>query len=156
MACAGWSDGTCGGSDLLDPQVAWGCYGMLIFGADGLAIGDGEANTADIIADCAYAGIAARIAGDSSLGGQDDWFLPSRGELNALCKWAFNDNRNEVCNNNGDGGRVLTNGGFHPGAYQSSSEISMDSMWGQGFNNGNYIGDLKRLPGNLVRPVRAF
>ena len=52
VACVGWSDGICGGSDLADPGVPWGCSGTEISGADGDAIGTGETNTEDIIVGC--------------------------------------------------------------------------------------------------------
>ena len=61
-ACIGWSDGTCGGTDQVDPQTQWGCYEAILDGADGTAIGTGRQNTADILAGCAEAGIAAKLA----------------------------------------------------------------------------------------------
>ena len=73
-ACAGWSDGTCGGSDLTDPTAQWGCFGTLIAGADGTNIGTGEKNTTDIVTGCPTVGIAARRAKNLVLGGQSDWF----------------------------------------------------------------------------------
>ena len=91
VACAGWSDGVCGGDDLADPQAEWGCSETLIPGADGIAIGTGEQNTTDIANGCTDAGIAGKLAHDLTLGGQTEWFLPTQDELNALCKWAYND-----------------------------------------------------------------
>ena len=159
VACAGWSDGTCGGNDLTDPQAAWGCSGASITGAGGTAIGTGEQNTTDITAPvggCSTAGIAARIANEITLGGQDDWFLPSKDELNALCKWAFGDTVNAICNNGGSGGLSLTSvGGFSTFFYWSSSENGGNGAWSQRFLSGSQVGNGKSSSLD-ARPVRAF
>ena len=158
VACVGWSDGTCGGNDSTDLTAVWGCYGTLITGADGTAIGTGKQNTTDITAPvggCSTAGIAARLANEITLGGQDDWFLPSQDELNALCKWAFGDVVNTVCNNNGSGGLTLLGvGGFSTDRYWSSSQYGSNG-WYQRFSTG-FQGYSNPLNSHYVRPVRAF
>ena len=83
MACAGWSDGICGGSDLSDPLAIWGCKNSSI--STGVAIGTGETNTTAIVTGCSTSNIAARKASLLVLGGYDDWFLPSKLELNQIC-----------------------------------------------------------------------
>ena len=60
----------------------WGCSGTSI--TTDTAIGTGNANTVSIMAGCATAGIAARLCGDLSSGGYDDWYLPSRYEVETL------------------------------------------------------------------------
>jgi len=170
-ACAGWSDGECGGSDLTDPTIEWGCVETIITGADGTAIGIGEQNTADIVdlsTGCPDAGTAAKLADTLVLGGQDDWFLPSKDELNELCKWAFEDSDNAICNANGDDSLSMTRGAFFPGDYWASSEIDdpyatgdefigSDSAWTQSFDFG-YQGSYTKsgAGGDYVRPVRSF
>ena len=159
VACAGWSDEICGGNDVTDPTAAWGCSGAPITGAGGTAIGTGEQNTTDITAPvggCSTAGIAARIANEITLGGQDDWFLPSKDELNALCKWAFGDTVNAICNNGGSGGLSLTSvGGFSTFFYWSSSENGGNGAWSQRFLSGSQVGNGKSSSLD-ARPVRAF
>ena len=144
VACAGWSDGTCGGDDLTDPVAEWGCYATLISGADGTAIGTSEQNTIDITAvvgGCSTAGIAARLVNDLTLGGQTDWFLPSKDELNQLYT------------NLHSASTPL--GGFSTGLYWSSSENSDILAWSQTFSSGRQ-GGLFKSNTYYVRPVRAF
>lgn len=153
VACAGWQN-NCDGTSA-DPQVVWGCNGYSLTGADGTAIGTGQQNTADIVAECSTADIAADLAVDYSNNTLDDWFLPSRDEFNELCKWAFGDTVNEVCNSgDSSGGFLLTYGGFSIGDYWSSSEGG-DGAWIKSFNSGIQYDYYKLFP-YYVRPVRAF
>lgn len=62
----------------------WGCYDMVdVMGTDTL-IGKGKANTEAIIAACTTPGTAAKICYDLVLNGYDDWFLPSKQELELM------------------------------------------------------------------------
>jgi hypothetical protein len=83
MACAGWSDGICGGSNLSDPLLIWGCKNSSISTPNG--IGFGETNTTAIVNGCLTSNIAAKKASLLVLDGYDDWFLPSKLELNQMC-----------------------------------------------------------------------
>ncbi len=125
-------------TDLLT-GAEWGCYTKVITGADGLKLGTGNQNTIDIIAGCTIAGIAARICGDLVLDGYNDWYLPSKDELNKLYL-----NRESI-------------GGFTSGKenYWSSSEGTFDDAWIQNFNTGGQTNPRKdNIYG--VRPVRSF
>jgi hypothetical protein len=62
----------------------WGCYAIPIPGTYGTAIGTGAQNTVAIVSGCDSAGIAARICYDLVLNGYNDWYLPSKDELNKL------------------------------------------------------------------------
>jgi hypothetical protein len=156
VACAGWSDGTCDGNDMTDPTSVWGCNGTQITGTGGTLIGTGEQHTIEIVNGCVTSDFTAAERADALLlGGLDDWFLPSKDELNALCKWAFNDTVNAICNNFGSGSLSLTNGGFSTGKYWSSSVYDANFAWTQLFNGGWQIAFLKTNE-YYVRPVRAF
>ena len=65
-------------SDLSIAQ--WGCYGTAVTGTVA-GIGYGNANTVNIVAGCATAGIAARLCSDLVLNSYSDWYLPSINEL---------------------------------------------------------------------------
>jgi len=136
-ACIGWSDGTCGGTDQVDPQAQWGCYEFPIDGADGTAIGTGKQNTADILAGCGQAGIAAKLADVLVVGGKSDWFLPSQDELIQMNT------------------QKATIGGFGTVNYWSSSERYATESWVQDFRNGPQLG-ADKFGSQFVRPVRCF
>lgn len=118
--------------------ASWGCYGSIMPGADGMAIGTGNQNTIDIMAGCSTTGIAARLCGDLVLGGYSDWYLPSKDELNKLYI-----NR-------------ATIGGFGNFSYWSSSEDNSQGAWGQYFVNGIQSVDVKNDASRHVRAIRAF
>ena len=134
-ACAGWQN-NCDGATA-DPRAEWGCYGNSIPGADGLVIGTGEQNTADILAECLTVGIAADLADDYSHNTLDDWFLPSQDELNQMYI-----QRTAI-------------GGFSTDAYRSSSELADYDAWSRVFSCNVQNLNCKYFTG-YVRPVRAF
>ena len=133
-ACAGWRN-NCDGTTA-DPRAEWGCYGTLITGL-GIAIGTGEQNTADILAKCLTVGIAADLADDYSHNTLDDWFLPSKYELNQMYI-----QRTAI-------------GGFSTDAYRSSSELDDYNAWSRVFACNVQNLNCKYFTG-YVRPVRAF
>ncbi len=114
----------------------WGCYGTLITGTS-TAIGTGQANTTLIVNGCSEAAIAARICTDLSLNGYNDWFLPSKDELNLMYV------------------QKTVIGGFTSDRYWSSSEYDANSVADQNFGGGTQYGRNKYDPG-YVRAVRAF
>jgi hypothetical protein len=139
-ACVGWQN-DCDGTTV-DPLVEWGCNGTLISGAGSQAIGTGEQNTADIVTGCPTPGIAAHLANDLFLGGQTDWFLPSKDELNEM----FTNLHSPV----------TPLGGFSTDVfYLSSSEDDDASAFAQIFDDG--VQDNRGKGGEYyMRPVRAF
>ena len=89
----------------------------------------------------------------------DDWLLPSRDALNAICKYAFQDEMYEICNDNGMGGLSPVRGGFEipgPGkGYWSTDEPGETAGRMQDF----YFGFQYSQPKSAlyrVRPIRAF
>ena len=139
--------------------VAWGCSGAKT-GATATAIGTGKANTATILTNCTTAGIAADVANKYSTtntagapGAAGQWFLPSKDELNELCKYARTQatgNTSVICNSAGS-----LRGGFAAGYYWSSSEDDAYYARVQYFYGGNQ-GYSSKFVISYVRPVRAF
>ncbi|MEO6131333.1 MAG: DUF1566 domain-containing protein, partial [Saprospiraceae bacterium] len=117
--------------------ITWGCSGVSIPGADGTAIGTGNQNTIDIVSGCATAQIAADRCSDLVLGGFNDWFLPSKDELNKLYL-----NQNMISQ-------------FYPGYYWSSSEISSNNAWTQDLSTGTQSSQGKAT-NFVVRAIRKF
>ena len=65
--------------------VSWGCSGMSTPVTE-FTVGSGESNTTFIVNECNELNFAAKVCHDLVLGGQNDWFLPSRDEMNLLQK----------------------------------------------------------------------
>jgi len=117
----------------------WGCFGILIWGAGGTTVGTGKQNTIDIETGCTTSGTAADICANLSLGGYNDWFLPSKDELNLMYENL----------------KVFGVGGFADNLYWSSSEYNANYAWYQDFFNGYQAASLK-YGTYRVRAVRAF
>ena len=120
-------------------SAEWDCAGTSISGADGTAVGTGEQNTIDIEAVCATVGTAADICANLSLGGYDDWFLPSLDELNLMYTNL----------------KVAGVGGFADYIYWSSSEELDTHAWYQDFIGGDQSTSGKNAS-LRVRAIRAF
>jgi len=95
----------------------WGCPGTEINGADDLEIGGGQQNTLDILNGCNQTRIAAKACDVLVLNGFDDWFLPSKLELNEMAI-----NRDIISATSiGNGGNLLS------GKYWCSSEFDSNT-----------------------------
>ena len=154
VACFGWQN-NCDSSR--DPLASWGCHGTAISGADGTAIGAGKQNTADIVAGCADVGIAAKLANDYTKNNFDDWYLPSKAELNELCKYVLNTGQMA-------GSDIVCRGSI---PRREFSTYTVDNYWSSSEHDSNYasyqyIGTgissrALKSDGTLhVRPVRSF
>ena len=84
---------------------------------------------------------AAKLCEDLESGGYDDWFLPSKDELNKMYENLYSEGV----------------GGFAPDRYWSSSEYSSFNAWYQYFYNGYQSKNVSKVHGNIrVRAIRAF
>ena len=126
--------------------LAWGCVNappqqsdiQVLSGANGTALGTGEQNTLDIVAECSEQNIAAKAALDYSNGGYSDWFLPSSVELNKL-----RDNR-------------LTIGGFDDNLWYWSSTQLDGYAYAYWFVYENVAGPIDKSDQRAVRPIKYF
>ena len=135
----------------------WGCEGTKILCDSGTpyyqnephtVIGTGQQNTIAILAACPTKGIAAEVCASSTLGGYNDWFLPSKNELAAMF---WNLHKKGL-------------GGFGNSRYWSSSEQCYNSEYSVYYYDFSFtpltyqIWDFVTLKGDFlfVRPARAF
>tara|TARA_B110001450_G_scaffold138810_1_gene130099 strand:+ start:108 stop:1037 length:930 start_codon:yes stop_codon:yes gene_type:complete len=132
--------------------AVWGCNGSDIMGADGIEIGTGNQNTIDIEVGCLTVGTAADVCSNLILGGFNDWFLPSKDELNLM--WI---NLADTDGNGSSTGVTDPNniGGFAYYTYWSSTEDDIENAWMQNFSTGNQR-PLAKYSKYWVRAVRAF
>ena len=111
--------------------------------AQGIEKGTGQANTTAIIGQSGHTASAAKVCDDLSIVNNsityDDWFLPSKDELNLMYENL----------------KLFVIGGFANAGYWSSSEYSADLAWGQDYDDGDPNYGYKN--GTIrVRAVRAF
>ncbi|WP_430907416.1 DUF1566 domain-containing protein [Maribacter sp. 2-571] len=132
-------------------NAEWGCEGTNIADAQDSSIGFGLQNTIAIVNTCSTTNIAAEICYTYSLNGNDEWYLPSKDELNLLYTNL----------------KVNGFGNFSNDWYWSSTEFEdqssyddygFEAAWLQSFDDGNqatYDVGIKRYENN-VRAVRSF
>ncbi len=148
-AKCGTAAGTsCQSSYLSDAGTALGYIGL----------GTGRAATAAIIARHDAGGVAkfdyaAGIADTYTTEKASDWFLPSRDELNEVCKYARDTGQAAGASTICSGGTLRS--GFAGGFYWSSSEFDAGLAWYQSSTSGSR-GDYGKSWPFYVRPVRAF
>ena len=125
--------------------IQWYHGSYVVTGATDTAIGTGQANTTAIVTIQGAGSYAAQLCNDLTEGGYDDWFLPSKDELNKLYI-----NKDAI-------------GGFATSFYWSSSEYYATSAWWQSFYNAwlqNFYDGNQHYyyenPASRVRAVRAF
>lgn len=135
------------GNDYVDK--AWGGFGTTV-GDTGTAIGTGKSNTEKIVEEFGNAepyqlktDYAAKLCTDLVVPKDgvdyDDWFLPSKDELNLMYQNLKGNNL----------------GGFNDFFYWSSSDGNANWAWYQDLYDGTRYGNYRDYEGR-VRPVRAF
>jgi len=120
-------------------NAEWGAYGHDITGTQ-ITYGSGRSNTELIIARLTQLGETDRAAQRCqvlNINGFNDWFLPSRNELDLMYKI-----RNTI-------------GDFSNTWYWSSSQMTANTTWLQNFANGNQNFSTKNNT-QRVRAIRAF
>ena len=124
----------------------WCNYNVDVSGASGTAIGTGRQNTPNIVGVCpsGYNSVAYKCY-NLSHNGYNDWFLPSKDELNAMYL------------NIGQGNALgLGNiGGFTNSGYWSSSQVDALDAWANDFGGGYSYTFSKNYP-RRGHPVRFF
>ena len=133
-----------------------------------IALGTGRAATAAIVArhnagDVAKTEYAAGVADAYSTATASDWFLPTKDELNEVCKYVRNTGQTAGATAACAGGTLQNSSFSNP--YWSSSESVAGEAWYQSFNNAGYFDYLgyprmkttsKPTYEIFVRPVRGF
>jgi hypothetical protein len=112
----------------------------------GTGVGEGKKNTELIVAALNDQGEngAAFFCEELEVNGFDDWFLPSRGDLNLMYTRL----------------KEKGLGGFKSEMYWASSQIDSERAWCQSFSNGNQISNFgssgKYITTYYVRAIRQF
>jgi hypothetical protein len=120
--------------------LAWGCFNTNTITGTQSAVGSGKANTSLIVAGCNDSSYAAKLCENLVLGGQSDWYLPSRDELFLMYK---------NIHLNSQGNFKSSNVG-----YWSSTEYDIKNAWQVMFYTGFTFNQSKGT--YCVRAVRAF
>jgi len=123
---------------------AWGCTDGMVSGADGTAIGTGLQNTLDIVNGCSDTNSAGYNAFNASMGGYEDWCLPSKDELIAMY------------NGIGNAGPYGDISNFGNGWYWSSTELDDGYAYTTFFANGYTTDEVKSYPHMRILVVRSF
>lgn len=122
--------------------IAWSNITSTLVGGTDTAYGTGAANTTKIIAQAGHSSSAAKVCADYTVTVNsvtyDDWYLPSKDELNKLYL-----------------NKVII-GGFADDLYWSSSEDSAGHAWLQWLGGGGGQGVGFKGNGQRVRAVQAF
>ncbi len=123
-------------------------------GARGVAVGTGYQNTEAIVTQSANSNRAATVSRDYvGPNNLTDWYLPSKDELNELCKYARQETTGETsvsCTSSGS-----LRDGFSDWIYWSSTELDSSHAYCKWFSIG-YDSFHSKGGIRVVRPIRAF
>jgi hypothetical protein len=133
-----WSGGS------IDPNASFGCGSTNIAGTSD-AVGSGAENTRLINAVCATAGIASRLAADSTAEGFTDWFIPSIAELTLI----YNNLKVNSLSN-------LQSWNYWSSTQGTTSAYGKYWWFGNGAVSGQTDKNNSAGSNMYVRPIRAF
>ncbi len=125
--------------------IEWGAHGTDVAGDDKNVspeielTGTGKANTDAIVAEIDDAVSAAKLCSELEINGYDDWFLPSKDELEIMY---YNLRTTRI-------------GGFAAAYYWSSTEYDAENAWAYHFYYG-YADYKYKFYVNRVRAIRSF
>lgn len=109
---------------------------------------NGAGNTVSIISQSGHTNSVAQHCADLAYAGYDDWYLPSKNELNQVYLKRADINPTATAN----GGEVFETST----SYWSSTESNDTKAWVQSLSSGFQSEVDKLLPFFAVRPIRAF
>jgi Protein of unknown function (DUF1566) len=125
-------------NDISTTKIEWDNVTNTLIGGTASALGAGNSNTNIIVGNQGDGSYAAKMCYDLVLNGFDDWYLPSKDELNTLFQ-----NRTII-------------GGFSDGDYYwSSTESGVNNAWSQKFDDGSFNSEVK-YGIEFIRAVRSF
>jgi len=136
----------------MEYRAQWGAYEKNVSGTS-TEIGSGKRNTQliiDFLKTAGENGKAAQLCANLNFGGYNDWFLPSKDELDLIFK-------NLISRNMGNF-RTTVDKTNETHIYWSSSQFNNYVSWFQNFNDGyqNYAGNLGKYDAFSVRAIRSF
>jgi hypothetical protein len=124
----------------------WGCTDIVIDGSDSEVVFGGKKNTKDIVEGCKHEEISAKICNSLLLNDFDDWYLPSKDELNLMHVNLYK-----------QGLGNFKNTWYHSSTQRKQkSYFSMNDVWHQKFDKeGSQMPAGKKVPAQ-VRAIRCF
>ena len=136
-------------------EINWCSNTTSLLGVTATGIGSGMSNTTTADLTCTSGRI--QISADYTNNGKTDWHLPSKDELNQMCKWQRG--LEWVSNATRCSGGTRNTGpgasGFVDEDYWSSTELNATDAWYQAFADGSQSSTTKGWRPK-ARPVRAF
>jgi hypothetical protein len=125
-----------------------------VFGPEGSSIGQGKPNTNLMLQNCASG--AGVVAASYKGGAKDDWFLPSKDELNELAKYVSRADEDDLVINGGYGGTKIIREGFKGGLWSSTGDSWRFDNAYVFPESGQLLTIRSKYDSEYVRPIRAF
>ena len=137
----------------------YGCNGVSISGSNATNIGSGWSNTESIISNCSQLSAAKRCY-LRNVNGFNDFFLPSKDELNSIYQNLYQNGINIFSglkpNITLQNAYQLWPNSIKTMGFISSSQTSSTNAWRQSFIDGAQVDWPGKLQNYLIKPVRRF